>query len=235
MFVVLSPEHEQLPGRLHVVQVGVQIGEEDGDLAAGVEEVGDLGHGHEVGDMGLASGSSSPVDLEVAGLEHLVDAVVAQHLLQVPGYEGLLLGGREVAADGGGRPVGRGGRPQGHGGGEESLEVGFGEGLEMPQPATQVGVLLLGDRAGLDGPVDLDVPLPRLLETGEEGLVQELLVEVGEVEVVAGHAGRGRGSPWPGPTERDRTDTGKSATGTQSQHEEMWRSQGGQIKLIHTA
>ncbi len=33
-------------------------------LAAGAKEVSDLGHGHEVGNVWLASGGSAPVDLQ---------------------------------------------------------------------------------------------------------------------------------------------------------------------------
>jgi hypothetical protein len=53
----------------------VEVGEEDGDLASGQQEVCDLGHGHEVGDVRLAGGRGAPVDLQVAGLENFVDAV----------------------------------------------------------------------------------------------------------------------------------------------------------------
>lgn len=42
LLVVLHALLEELPGRLHVVQVGVEVGEEDGHLAAGAEKVGDL-------------------------------------------------------------------------------------------------------------------------------------------------------------------------------------------------
>ena len=39
---------------LHVVQVGVKVGKQNGDLASGGEKVSDLGHGDEISDMWLA-------------------------------------------------------------------------------------------------------------------------------------------------------------------------------------
>ena len=83
VFVVLGAELEQIPGcleergnlsdfaegsfrcgcisiefgpadYLHVVQVCVKVGEQNGDLASGGEKVSDLGHGDEIRDMRLA-------------------------------------------------------------------------------------------------------------------------------------------------------------------------------------
>ena len=89
--VVLCPQLEELPGGLHVVKVGVEVGKENGNLAAGHEEVGHLGHGHEVANVGLASRGRAPVDLDVALLEELLELVLSQHLLQVPGDQLVLL------------------------------------------------------------------------------------------------------------------------------------------------
>ncbi len=41
-FVVLGAELDQLPGRLHVVQHGMDIGKKDGDLTARLQKVGNL-------------------------------------------------------------------------------------------------------------------------------------------------------------------------------------------------
>lgn len=87
----LRPQAKQLPGCLHVVEVSVEVGEEDGDLTTGQEKVGDLGHGHEVSDVRLARRGSAPVDLQVPRLQDLVDPLLTQDLLEVPGDELLLL------------------------------------------------------------------------------------------------------------------------------------------------
>ena len=76
----------------------MEVGEEDGDLAAGQQEVGNLGHGHEVSDVRLAGRGSAPVDLQVPGLQDLVDPFITQNFLEVPGDELLLLSRTQVRA-----------------------------------------------------------------------------------------------------------------------------------------
>jgi hypothetical protein len=80
--IVLGAKLEKFPRGLHVVEVRVQVGKEDRDLAAGVEKVGDLGHGHKVADVRLAGGGGAPVQAQAALAQHLLDAVAAQNLLQ---------------------------------------------------------------------------------------------------------------------------------------------------------
>jgi hypothetical protein len=46
--------HDQLEGCLQVVEEAVDVGEEDGDIAAGGEELGDLDGGDEVAAMRAA-------------------------------------------------------------------------------------------------------------------------------------------------------------------------------------
>ena len=52
-------------------------------LTSSAQEVGDLGHGDEVGDVGLSRRGRAPVDLKVAGLEDLADAVIAEGFLKM--------------------------------------------------------------------------------------------------------------------------------------------------------
>lgn len=92
-FIILCTQLEQRPRRLHVVQIGVQVGKQNRNLnpkqhrlngevileidafvimkmeaylAASSEEVSDFRHGHKVGDMGLACCCRSPVNFQVA-------------------------------------------------------------------------------------------------------------------------------------------------------------------------
>ena len=74
--VVFGAEFEQLPRRLHVVKVGMQIGEQDrhlhitrtrrSHLATRNEEIANLAHWHKIPNVRSSRGTSSPVNLHIS-------------------------------------------------------------------------------------------------------------------------------------------------------------------------
>lgn len=60
-------------------------------LAAGLEEVSDLGHGHEVGDVRFARGRCAPVDFEGPFLQDGPNPLLPDHLVQPPRHQLCLL------------------------------------------------------------------------------------------------------------------------------------------------
>ncbi len=75
MLIYLRPQIEQLPWGLHVVQVSVEVGEENGDLTSRQQEVCDLGHGDKVGDVRLAGRGCAPGVSVIQLLSFVTDAI----------------------------------------------------------------------------------------------------------------------------------------------------------------
>lgn len=67
----------------------MHVGEQDGDFAAGGEELGDLQHGHEVAAVRLAGGGGAPVDFERAFIfvQDFFDDFLVEDFLEVAGDE----------------------------------------------------------------------------------------------------------------------------------------------------
>jgi len=82
--VVLSASDKEIPRSLLVIKVSVKISEEDGHLTTSTEEISDLRHGDEVGNVRGTSSGSTPVKLEVTLLEDgtkLSNSLFATHHL----------------------------------------------------------------------------------------------------------------------------------------------------------
>jgi hypothetical protein len=72
------PVGKKLPRGLHVVQISVEISKQDLDPAARPEEIGNLGHGDEIGDVGTTGGRSAPVKNGITLLQKILEAITLQ-------------------------------------------------------------------------------------------------------------------------------------------------------------
>jgi len=95
MLVVFCSEHDQVDGRLEIVEKAVHIGQQHLDLASRRQELSNLEHGHEVSAMRLPRRGSSPVDAErsLSLAQHIFDDFGVQDFLQIALDELEVLGG----------------------------------------------------------------------------------------------------------------------------------------------
>jgi len=94
LLVVRRAGVEQVERALLVVEVGVQVGDEHGDVDARLQEVGELSHRREVADVHLAGGGVADVRRRLLFVrEQRLQFLVSDDLLRVPGRQVETLGG----------------------------------------------------------------------------------------------------------------------------------------------